>query len=126
MDIDARSVKKNVIKHHGYKNIICIDAIHGFIRGFAITPAIIHGSNMLMQVLDPENRDNFVRADSGYAGAQFEDLLDMAGFESRLHEHGSHCHPLSEEAQERNKTDRVCGQGLSTALVQLQPLCAGS
>jgi transposase, IS5 family len=46
---------------------------------------------------------NFVWADSGYAGAQFEDLLDMAGFESRIHEKGSRCHPLSEEAQERNK-----------------------
>ena len=82
---------------------VSIDAIHGFIRRFAITPASIHDSQMLTQVLDPEHRDNFVWADSGYAGAQFEDLLDMAGFESRIHEKGSRCHHLSEEAQERNK-----------------------
>lgn len=58
---------------------------------------------MISQVLDPENRDHFVWADSGYAGARYEDLLDMAGFESRIHEKGSRCHPLSKEAKERNK-----------------------
>ncbi len=30
---------------------------------------------MISQVLDPENRDDFVWAHSGYAGAQYEDLL---------------------------------------------------
>ncbi len=102
-DTDARWVKKNGISHYGYKNSICIDATHGFIRRYVITPANIHDSQMLTQVLDPENRDDFVWADSGYAGAQFEDLLGMAGFESRIHEKGSRCHPLSEEALERNK-----------------------
>ncbi len=32
---------------------------------------------MLPQVLDPEGRDDYVWADSGYAGARFEDLLDL-------------------------------------------------
>jgi IS5 family transposase len=58
---------------------------------------------MIPQVLDPENRDDFVWADSGYAGARYEDLLEAAGFESRIHEKGSRCHTLSEEAKERNK-----------------------
>lgn len=58
---------------------------------------------MLPQVLDPENRDDFVWADSGYAGARYEDLLEMAGFESRIHEKGSRSHPLSKEAKDRNK-----------------------
>jgi IS5 family transposase len=102
-DLDARWVKKNGISHYGYKNSICIDDTHGFIRRFAITPANIHDSQMLPQVLDPENSDDFVWADSGYAGARFEDLLDLAGFESRIHEKGTRSHPLSEQAQERNK-----------------------
>jgi len=68
------------------------------------TPAEASGdSQMLPQVLDPENRDDFVWADSGYAGSRFDDLLEAAGFESRIHEKGSRCHPLSEEALERNK-----------------------
>jgi len=33
-DLDVRWVKKNGINHYGYKNSICIDAEHDFIRRF--------------------------------------------------------------------------------------------
>ncbi len=52
-ELDARWVKKNGISHYGYKNSICIDAEHGFIRRDAITPANFHDSQMIPQVLDP-------------------------------------------------------------------------
>jgi transposase, IS5 family len=101
-DLDARWVKKNGINHYGYKNSICIDAEHGFIRRFAVTPANIHDSQMLAMLLDPENQDDYVWADSAYSGECFENLLSLAGFESRIHEKGSLNHPLSEAAKERN------------------------
>ena len=41
-DLDARWVKKNDINHYGCKNSICIDAEHGFIRRFVVTPANIY------------------------------------------------------------------------------------
>ena len=59
-DLDARWVKKNDINHYGYKNRICIDAEHGFIRRFVVTPANIHDSQMLPMLLDPENHDDYV------------------------------------------------------------------
>ena len=71
---------------------------------------------MISQVLDHENREDFVWADSGYAGERYEDLLEVAGFGSRIHEKGTRCHPLREEAKERTRCDRACGQGLSTSL----------
>ena len=37
-DLDARWVKKNGVNHYGYKNSICIDVDHGFIRRYAVTP----------------------------------------------------------------------------------------
>jgi hypothetical protein len=40
--------------------------------------------------------------DSAYSEEYFEDLLSLGGFESRIHEKGSHNHPLSEAAKERN------------------------
>ncbi len=46
MDLDARWTKKNGINYYGYKNCICIDVDHGFIHGYAVTPAIIHDSQM--------------------------------------------------------------------------------
>ena len=102
-DLDARWVKKNGINHYGYKNNICIDVEHGFIRRYAVTPANIHDSQMLPMLLDPENTDDYVWADSAYAGECFENLLNLGGFESCIHEKGSRNNPLSDAAKERNR-----------------------
>jgi IS5 family transposase len=102
-DLDARWVKKNGINHYGYKNSICIDAEHGFIRRYAVTPANIHDSQMLPKLLDPENQHDYVWADSAYSGECFEDLLSLGGFESRIHEKGARNHPLSDAAKDRNR-----------------------
>jgi len=101
-DLDERWVKKNDINHYGYKNSICIDAEHGFIRRFVVTPANIHDSQMLPMLLDPENHNDYVWADSVYSGKRFTDLLSLAGFENRIHEKGSRNHPPSAAATERN------------------------
>ena len=58
---------------------------------------------MLPMLLDPENQDDFVWADSAYSGECFEDLLRLGGFESCIHEKGTRNHPLSEAAKERNR-----------------------
>jgi transposase, IS5 family len=101
-DLDARWVKKNGINHYGYKNSICIDAEHGFIRRFVVSPANIHDSQMLPRLLDPENEHDYVWADSAYSGECFEDLLRLGGFESLIHEKGARNHPLSDAARELN------------------------
>jgi IS5 family transposase len=101
-ELDARWLKKNGINHYGYKNSIFIDTEHGFIRRFIVTPANIDDSQMPPMLLDPENYDDYVWADSAYAGECFEDLLSLGRFECRIHEKGSRNHPLSEAAKERN------------------------
>ena len=78
--------QKNDINHYGYKNSICIDAEHGFIRCFIVTSANIHDSQMLPMLLDPENQDDYVWADSAYSGERFKDLLSLAGFANRIHD----------------------------------------
>jgi IS5 family transposase len=102
MDLDARWVKKNGVNHYGYKNSICIDVDHGFIRRYGVTPANIHYSQMLPRLLDPENEHEYVWADSAYSGECFEDLLSLGGFESLIHEKGARNKPLSEASKERN------------------------
>ena len=101
--LDARGVQKNGVNHYGYRNIICIDVEHGLISRYAVPPANIHDSQMLSMLLDPENRDDYVWADSAYAGKCIEDLLSLGGFESCIYEKGSCNHPLSEAAEERNR-----------------------
>jgi transposase, IS5 family len=43
----------NGINYYGYKNSICIDDDHSFIRLYAVTPANVHDSQMLPHLLDP-------------------------------------------------------------------------
>ena len=93
--LDARWVNKNGINYYGYMNSICINTEHGFVRRFVVIPVNIHDSQMLPMILDPENQDNYVWADSAYSGQYFPDLLSLGGFESRIHEKGSRNHLLS-------------------------------
>ena len=57
---------------------------------------------MLPMLLDPENQDDYVWADSAYSSERFKDLLSLAGFKNRIHEKGSKNHPLRAAAPERN------------------------
>jgi IS5 family transposase len=66
-----------------------------------VTPANIDDSQMLSILLDPENQDDYVWADSAYSSQYFEDLLSLGGLESRIHEKDSRNHPLSKAAKER-------------------------
>lgn len=73
----------------------------------------MHDSQMLARLLDPENEQDYVWADSTYSGECFEDLLSLGGFESRIHEKGSRNHPLSDDAKEQNRIKsaiRACAE----------------
>jgi len=111
-DLDARWVKKNGINYYGYKNSICIDVDHGFIRRYAVNPANVHDSQMLPRLLDPENEHDYVWADSAYSGECFESLLSLGGFESLIHEKGSRNHPLSDAAKKRNRIKSTIRAGV--------------
>jgi len=103
MDLDARWVKKNGINHYGYKNNICIDVVHAFIRRYAVAPANIHDSQMLPMLFDPENTDDYVCADSAYAAECFANLLNLGGYESCIHETSGRNHALSDNAKELHR-----------------------
>ena len=117
-DRDARWTKKNGVSHYGYKNSISIDAAYGFIRRHVLTPANIHDSQMLPALLDGENGDAMVWADSAYQSKLVDSFLKEAGYESRIHEKGSRHQPLDAAAKERNgerskvraKVEHVFGQ----------------
>ena len=83
-DLDARWTKKNGVSHYGYKNSISIDAAYGFIRRHVLTPANIHDSQMLPALLDGENADAMVWADSAYQSKLVDSFLKEAGYESRI------------------------------------------
>lgn len=79
----------NGINYYGYKNSICIDVDHSFIRLYAVTPANVHESQMLPHLIDPENKRTYAWADSAYSGEYLESLLSLGGLENLIHGKGN-------------------------------------
>jgi len=102
-DTQARWTKEHGKSYYGYKNHISVDAPHKFIRTYAVTPANVHDSRVFDSILDMENADPQVWADSAYRSEQTEAALAGAGFESHIHEKAQSNAALSEEQQTRNR-----------------------
>ena len=107
-DVDARWTKKNGTAHYGYKNHINRDAGHGFIRRYTVTDASVHDSQVLGHLLDADNSDDEIWADSAYLSIATVTVLEMMGFESHINERAYRNRPLSKEQiannRERSKT----------------------
>ncbi len=102
-DVDARWTKKNGVSHYGYKNHINTDVGYGFIRRYAVTDASVHDSKMLGAVLDADNTDDDVWADSAYLSETIAEVLCWMGFISHINERAYRNRPLSEEQQAANR-----------------------
>ncbi len=76
---------------------------HDFIRRYAVTPVNVRDSQLPPSLLDPENEHDGAWADSAYSGQWLENLPYHAGFESLIHEKGTHNHPLSVVAKSLNR-----------------------
>jgi len=102
-DVEARWTKKHGKSHYGYKNHINVDAEHKLVRDYEVTPASVHDSQVLDEVIDPDNVDPEVWADSAYRSEETESVLDEAGYISHIQEKGQSGQPLSEEQNRRNR-----------------------
>ncbi|WP_241086262.1 transposase [Candidatus Vondammii sp. HM_W22] len=61
--------------HYGYKNHISIDRKHKVIRKHAITSAKVHDSQVFEELLDENNSNGSVWADSAYRSVEREAAL---------------------------------------------------
>jgi transposase, IS5 family len=102
-DTDARWTKKGGKRYFGYKDHICIDAEHGLIRQYVVTDASVHDSQVLRQLLDEDNDSDLIWADSAYRSEAIEEVLELMGFDSQIHERGYRNRPLSEAQQQSNR-----------------------
>jgi len=102
-DLDARWTQKNGETHYGYKNHISIDLKYGFIRRYTVTDAATHDSQVMGEIIDIENEDNQIWADSAYRSEDMEWALKMVGFESEIHERSYRNRPLSQEQKKKNR-----------------------
>ena len=103
-DTDARWTKKHGKSHYGYKNHINVDRRHKLVRRYQVTDAAVHDSQVVDDILDPDNTASDVWADSAYRSAEIEAKLEEKGLKSRIHRKGHRNKPLSEREQRGNKT----------------------
>ena len=103
-DTDARWTKKHGKSHFGYKNHINVDRRHKLVRRYQATPASKHDSQVVDDILDPENTASDVWADSAYRSAEMEAKLAEKGLKSRIQRKGRRGKPLSEREKRGNRT----------------------
>jgi transposase, IS5 family len=85
-DVDARWTKKNEQKFYGYKNHVNVDVKGKLIREYSVTPANVHDSQELPNVLDSDNTGSGVWADSAYRSEAIEEQLKKKGLKSHVHQ----------------------------------------
>ncbi len=103
-DTDARWTKKHGKSHYGYKNHVNVDRRHKLVRRYRVTDAAVHDSQVVDDILDPDNTASEVWADSAYRSAAIEAKLKEKGLKSRIHRKGHRNKPLSEREKRGNTT----------------------
>jgi len=102
-DTDAKWTKKNNQTFFGYKNHIKNDQKSKLIQKYKVTDASVHDSQPLDDLLDENDRNKELHADSAYTGEKQEIVLNDKGVINKVHEKGYRNTPLTEAQKERNK-----------------------
>ena len=102
--MDARWTKKNGKSFFGYKNHISVDVKHKLIRKFHVTSAEVHDSQVVEELLDANNTNRELWADSAYRSRERLAWLREHGYRERLQRKGTRNHPLSAWEQQGNRT----------------------
>lgn len=106
-DTDGRWTKKNGQSYYGYKNHVSVDNEHKLIRGYEVTSAEVHDSQIFFELLG-ENTSKDVWADSAYRSEDNELMLAASEYRSHVHKKGHRDRPLSDkEIQANHKKSKV-------------------
>lgn len=129
-DLDARWTKKNHETHYGYQDHVKVDVRDKLILKAVITPASVHDSQALAELID--EGDRVVYADSAYSGAPIETALAAKNVEPQINEKGTRGHPLTEaqkagnreKSKTRSRVEHVFAQ-MSGSMKALYQRCIG-
>ena len=103
-DVDARWTKKNGKTYYGYKNHVTVDVAHKLIRGYEVTDASVHDSQVFEELLDENNSSRDVYADSAYRSEESIQRLEELGFREHVQRKGCKNHKLTKWEQQGNRT----------------------
>lgn len=102
-DIDASWTQHNGQNYFGYKDHVKADTETKLITAYEVTPANVHDSNVLEQLLDKKDRHQYFYADSAYRSKKIENKLKKKKIKSKIHEKGYRGNPLTEKQKKRNR-----------------------
>ena len=102
-DVDARWTMKRNVVYFGYKNHVTVDVKHKLIRDFDVTNASTHDSQVIESILDANNSNKKVYADSAYAGEKISDVLTENGLTNCIHKKGYRNRPLTDRQKISNR-----------------------
>ena len=103
-DTDARWTKKNGQNHYGYKNHINVDVKHKLIRGYEVTAASVHDSQVFEDLLDEDNSSRDVWADSAYRSEEKLKELKERKYREHLQRKGCKHKKLTDWEAQGNRT----------------------
>jgi len=103
MDMDARWAKKGNESFFGFKDHVKCDSESKIITNFSVTDASVHDSQEFVDLID--EKDNDVKADSGYVGEEFRRIIQEKYPHITLHicAKGVRNHPLTDEQKATNR-----------------------
>ena len=101
-DLDADWTKKNGKTFFGYKNHIKVDNGSKLISSYAITPASVHDSVMLEDLLEESDEGQPAYADSAYSGKNCDKAIKAAGMDNLTHEKAYRNKPLTKKQKKQN------------------------
>jgi IS5 family transposase len=87
-----------------YKNHVSVDVAHKLIRGYEVTDASVHDSQVFEELLDENNSSRDVYADSAYRSEESIQRLEELGFREHVQRKGCKNHKLTKWEQQGNRT----------------------
>ena len=94
--------KKNHESFFGYKNHAKVDTKSKFINTFVVTGASVHDSQATEELLDENDKDQELYADSAYTGENQEGTIANYKMKNKVHEKGYKNRPLTEDQKKCN------------------------
>jgi len=102
-DMDADWLKKNGKNYYGYKNHIKVDQGSKLIQEYQVTPASVHDSDVLEDLLEKKDQSQNLHADSAYSGDRCKSLIRKFKMKDKVHEKGYRNTPLTKKQMASNR-----------------------
>ena len=102
-DIDADWLKKNGKNYYGYKNHVKIDTDSKLITEYQVTPASVHDSVVLDDLLNKSDKGKTIHADSAYSGEPCNKIIRKYKMKNKVHKKSYRNSPLSKYQKKKNK-----------------------